>query len=489
MASVIGSKSVNASLQTPVSSEALAKLKRKAAAWSIAATVAITALKLAAALISGSLALLADAAHGLLDIGTTALTFFAVRTADRPADEDHHYGHGKIEAVAALSESTLLALLAVAAFFEATRRLLGGTAETLGASSFALAVVAFSICVDATRWRALRLIARETGSDALAADALHFASDLASSIAILIGLVAARAGFTNADAKATLVVAVLIALAALRLARRVIGVLLDTAPQGVAQRVRQIARGTPGVLSIDSVRVRPAGGVLMGDVAVAVARTLPLDRVGEVKASLARAISKELPRAEFTVSTRPVAPDDETVLERVILVAARNRTLVHHVTVQALDDRLALGFDIEIDGNLPLSEAHARASRLEAALRDEFGPGTEVETHIEPLETRELAGAPADESLSAKISQTLERAAAGGRITNIHSVRARQTTAGLVVHFHCLAPADMDVASVHALLDEVERAAKHEFPRIVRLVGHAEPAGAGHGVEPVQLAP
>src|SRR5262249_41319339 len=141
MASVIGSKRVNASLQTPVSGEALAKLKRKAAAWSIAATVAITALKLAAALISGSLALLADAAHGLLHIGATALTFFAVRTADRPADEDHHYGHGKIEAVAALSEATLLALLAVAAFFEATRRLMGATTETLGASSFALAVV------------------------------------------------------------------------------------------------------------------------------------------------------------------------------------------------------------------------------------------------------------------------------------------------------------------------------------------------------------
>ena len=475
---------MNASSQTPASGDAPARLKRRAAAWSIAATVAVTALKLAAALISGSLALLADAAHGLIDIGTTALTFFAVRTADRPADEDHHYGHGKIEAVAALSEATLLALLATAAFFEATRRLLGVSAEALGASSFALAVVAISICVDATRWRALHVIARETRSDALAADALHFASDLASSIAILIGLVAARAGFANADAKATLVVAILIALAALRLATRVIGVLLDTAPQGVAQRVREIARRTPGVLGIDSVRVRPAGGSLMGDVAVAVARTLPLDRVGEVKESLARAIGEELPRSEFTVSTRPVAPDDETILERVMLVAARNRTLVHHVTVQSLPDRLALGFDIEIDGRLALNEAHARASRLEAALRDEFGPGTEVETHIEPLETRELTGMVADEKLSTEIGQVLAKAAAGTSITNVHSVRAWQTTGGLVVHFHCLAPPDMNVASVHALLDEVERAAKHEFPRIVRLVGHAEPAGVGHGLSP-----
>src|SRR4029077_3605744 len=216
------------------------------------------------------------------------------------------------------------------------------------------------ICVDATRWRALHVVARSTGSEALAADALHFSSDLASSLAILIGLLAAKAGYANADAKATLVVAVLIGVAALRRARRVIGVLLDAAPEGVAERVRAIAWRMPGVLGIDNVRVRPAGGLLMGDVSVAVARSLPLDRVSDLKASLTRALAAELKRAEFTVSTRPVAPDNESVLERVMLIAARERLLVHHVTVQSLDDRLAIGFDIELDGRLKLREAHGR---------------------------------------------------------------------------------------------------------------------------------
>ncbi|MFI5012527.1 MAG: cation diffusion facilitator family transporter [Hyphomicrobiales bacterium] len=474
---------MNASLETPVSSAALARLKRRAAGWSIAATVMVSALKLVAALLSGSLALLADAAHGLLDIGATTLTFFAVRQADRPADADHHYGHGKIEAVAALCEATLLALLAIAAFVEAARRLLVEPQAALGASPFVFAAIAISICVDATRWRVLHIIARDTGSDALAADALHFSSDLASSFAILVGFLAAGAGYANADAKATLVVAVLIGLAALRLAKRVIGVLLDTAPQGIAERVREIARHIPGVLAIDGVRVRPAGGMLMGDVSVAVARTLPLDRVSELKASLAQAIAAELKRADFTVSTRPVAPDDESVLERVMLIAARERTLVHHVTVQALDDRLAIGFDIEMDGRLSLPEAHGRASRLEAAVRDEFGPSTEVETHIEPLETRQLAGTPADAGTTSNIANALARAAAQlGTITNVHSVRVRRTPAGLVVHFHCLAPPDTDVASVHAAVDEMEHAVKGEIAGIARLVGHAEPAGAGEGL-------
>jgi cation diffusion facilitator family transporter len=474
---------VSASLETPASSAALARLKRRTAGWSIVATVLVTALKLAAGLISGSLALLADAAHGLLDIGATTLTFFAVRQADQPADEDHHYGHGKIEAVAALCEATLLALLAVAAFSEALRRLFVEPHAALSLSPFAFAAVAISICIDATRWRVLTVVARNTGSDALAADALHFFSDLASSVAILVGLMAAAAGLANADAKATLIVAVLIGLAALRLAKRVIGVLLDTAPEGVAERVRAIARRIPGVLGIDGVRVRPSGSVLLGDVSVAVPRTLPLDRVSEVKAALARAIASELKRADFTVATRPAAPDDESVLERVMLIAARERVLVHHVTVEALDDRLAIGFDIEVDGRLSLREAHARASRLEAAMRGEFGPSTEVETHIEPLETRELAGTPADAQTSARIAEALRRAAASaGKIGNVHNVRVRQTPAGLVVHYHCVAPPETDVASVHAAVDEIEQAAKHEIEGIARLIGHAEPAAQGHGL-------
>jgi cation diffusion facilitator family transporter len=480
---------VNASLESPASTAALATLKRRVAAWSIAATVMVTALKLAAGLISGSLALLADAAHGLLDIGATTLTFFAVRQGDRPADEDHHYGHGKIEAVAALSESTLLALLALAAFIEAVRRLLFEPNTMISASPFAFVAVALSIAVDATRWRALHVVARNSGSEALAADALHFSSDLTSSLAILIGLIAAKAGYANADAKATLVVAVLIALAASRLARRVIGVLVDTAPQGVAERVREIAWRTPGVLGIDNVRVRPAGGMLMGDVSVAVARSLPLDRVSELKESLTRALAAELKRADFTVATRPVAPDNESVLERVMLIAARERLLVHHVTVQWLNDRLAIGFDIEIDGSLKLKEAHGRASRLESALRGEFGPATEVETHIEPLETRELAGTPADASVSARIAESLSRAASqSGKIGTIHNVRVRRTPAGLVVHFHCLGPPDTNVAAVHAAVDEIEQKVKHEIAGIARLIGHAEPAGGEHGARASRAA-
>jgi cation diffusion facilitator family transporter len=473
---------VNASLESPASSAALARLKRRAAAWSVVATVLVTALKLAAGLISGSLALLADAVHGLLDIGATTLTYFAVRHADRPADEGHHYGHGKIEAVAALCESTLLGLLAIAAFIEALRRLFFDAHAIVSVSPFAFAAVGISICVDAARWRTLHVIAKETGSDALAADALHFSSDLASSLAILAGLVAAGAGFANADAKATLLVAVLIGFAAVRLAKRVIGVLIDAAPKGVAEHVREIALRVPGVLGIDGVRVRPAGSTLLGDVSVAVARTLPLDRVGELKAALAGAIASELKRAEFTVATRPVAPDDESILERVMLIAARERTLVHHVTVQTLDDHLAIGFDIEVDRRLSLGDAHGRASRLETALREEFGPATEVDAHIEPLELRELHGTPADAATSRCVAEALTRAAAAeGKISNIHNVRVRQTPAGLVAHFHCLAPPDTDVASVHAAVDEIEQATKREVAGIARLVGHAEPAGAGHG--------
>src|ERR1700722_19957417 len=154
-------------------------LKQRAAAASIVASTILAALKLVAGFASGSLALLSEGAHNTIDIGASALTFFAVREADKPADEEHPFGHAKIEAVAALAQTGFLAVLSVAVAVEAIRRI-GGDAPKVDANALALGVVLVSVAVDFIRWRALAKVARETKSDALAADALHYSSDLVS---------------------------------------------------------------------------------------------------------------------------------------------------------------------------------------------------------------------------------------------------------------------------------------------------------------------
>ena len=168
------------------------KTKRRAALLSVAASTGLTLLKIAAGLASGSLALVSEGVHNALDIAASSLTYFAVRVADAPADEGHPFGHAKVEAVAALAETAFLIALSIGVAALAVRRL--GEHGEVVAGGFAFAAVLISIVVDILRWRALRRVAEETGSDAIAADALHYAGDLVGSGLVLVGLVATRAG-------------------------------------------------------------------------------------------------------------------------------------------------------------------------------------------------------------------------------------------------------------------------------------------------------
>src|SRR4051812_6811679 len=190
--------------------EAAAQAKERAALASIAASAVITLAKGVAGLASGSLALISDAAHSLLDVAATTLTWFAVRAANKPADAEHHYGHGKYESLAALIETAFLFLLSGAVAFEGVRRLLGGQSD-VEPSWMAAGVLAAAIAVDAWRWRRLKRVAAETGSEALEADALHFSSDLVNSVLVLAALGAAAAGYPQADALAAVLVALFIA--------------------------------------------------------------------------------------------------------------------------------------------------------------------------------------------------------------------------------------------------------------------------------------
>ena len=456
---------------------ALVKRKERAALWSIVASVGITLAKGAAGLTTGSLALISDAAHSLLDVASTTMTWLAVRAADKPADEQHHYGHGKLESLAALAETAFLFLLSGIVAWEGVRRLMAGGAE-IQPSWLAVAVLLGAIAVDAWRWVSLKRVARETGSDALDADALHFAADLINSVLVLGALGLAAIGYPQADAAVAIGVSLFIALAGFRLARRTIDTLLDTAPEGVAERVTDAVARVPGVVSVDGVRARPMGGRVMGEVRVRVSRTLPLDRVTAIKAAIDAAIHRELPHSEFTITANPIQLDDETILERVMLIAAHLRVPVHHVTVQEIEGRLSVSFDVEVDGRIPLSAAHTLASRVEAAIQDELGPNVEVESHIEPLETDHLKGREADARTVAAVALALAEAASGiDKLTEVHGVRVRETPSGLVVNYHCQAAPHLDVATVHACVDELERRVRTQHPAILRVIGHAEPSG------------
>ena len=450
-------------------------LKERTAAISLAASLILAAAKLVVGLAIGSLALITDALHSTTDFLATIVTLFAVRFGDRPADKEHPYGHGKFENIAALAEAALLLLLAGGVAVEAVSRITADEPPP-PISFIAIGVLLVEIAVNAWRAWALKKVGRETQSAALEADSLHFASDVFSSFAVLAGFAIIAAGYRWGDAAAAIGVAALIAVLALRLVMQTINALVDRAPEGVAEIITARILALPGVLGAENVRVRSVGPKHFVEATIDVPRSLGLEQVADVKDLATLAARTVLTGADVTLQSRPVSPSNETVRERVLLVAQRERLAVHHITVQHLNDRLALALDLEVDGALPLSNAHQMADRLEAAIRREFGRQAEIEIHIEPLEPEVVDVVDMPAAVRRGYIAALEDAAKEiGGLSDIHNVRLRRSERGTVLVAHCrLAPGET-VESVHRRVDDLERLVRDKKPDIARILIHAEP--------------
>jgi cation diffusion facilitator family transporter len=463
--------------KTAIVDEAEPSRKLTAAKASIAASALLTCAKLAAGLWSGSLSLLSEAGHAAVDTGATILTYYAVREADKPADAEHHYGHGKIEALAALMETGLLFGLALFVVEEAARRL--GDPAPVDADWPVFAVLGVSILIDLVRSRQLSSIAEAEGSDALAADALHFASDLVASVLVAAGLAATRFGFVHGDALAAFGVALFIAMAGFRLGRRTIETLLDAAPRELVPQFEKIIGEVPGVIALESLRLRSVGQHVIGEASIAVSRSLRVEQAARIKDAVVAAVESHSPQARITVTTEPRALDDETVIERILLVAARRHLPVHHIIAQQIEERLSISLDLELDAAMPLRRAHEVATQFENAIRDEFGADIEIDTHLEPLAPHILIGREADPVMRNAIEEALvSYAAVQGDAHDVHDVRVRGTPDGLVVNYHCRFNDPLTVEAAHEAVDAIERRLREKFPMILRVAGHSEPSEA-----------
>jgi divalent metal cation (Fe/Co/Zn/Cd) transporter len=239
-----------------------------------------------------------------------------------------------------------------------------------------------------------------------------------------------------------------------------------------------MAENESGVLRVAQLRIRPGGPTLFVSLVVEVPRTMPVDSMVRLKDSLTAGVLKLHPKADVLVTTNPVAIDSETVFDKISLIASRRGTSIHHLTVQQIGDRLAVSFDLEVDGATPLDEAHELATGLERAVRLELGPTVEVETHIEPQPVRLLEGHAAPAATVAAVERTLRSLAKGvKRMSDVHNVRVRSIEDGLFVHYHCRFAPNERVDYVHAAVDGLEDSLRTAFPHIVRVIAHAEPVG------------
>lgn len=286
--------------------------KNRAALNSVLAAFLLMGVKVVVGLLSGSLGILAEAAHSGLDLAAAIVTCVAVRAASKPADRDHAYGHGKVENLSALLETLLLLVTCTWIIRESVLRLTSRYVQ-VDASIWAFAVMGISIVVDFSRSRMLYRVAVEHRSQALEADALHFSTDIWSSAVVILGLLGVKLagwfpglGFLlQADAVAALMVAGIVVLVSGRLGLRTIQALLDTSPPGVDEKIRSALAGMDGVLDCHAVRVRHSGPNYFVDLHILVDGEQSLRSAHELTERVKKAVEAILPGANIIVHPEP----------------------------------------------------------------------------------------------------------------------------------------------------------------------------------------
>jgi cation diffusion facilitator family transporter len=445
-------------------------VQRRTALVSVAAAVGLVVLKLTVGLAANSLGLVSEAVHSGTDLVAALLTFFALGVSGRPADPSHQYGHGKAEHLAALAEASFLSLASVFIAFQAVERLTGSQTSHVTTSPYVFLTILVVIAVDATRAMLSWRVSRRTGSAALAANAVHFAGDLAGSVAVLVGLLFVRAGHPDGDPWAALFVAVLVLASAARLIRVNVDVLMDRAPLGAEAAARAAIDELAPDIELRRLRMRQAGGRQFADVVIGVAASAGVGQGHAAADSVEAAVQRALPGSDVVVHVEPGSEADTR--ERVHAAAAAVPAVreIHNVSLVEVGGRNELSLHVKLPGGMTLAEAHDAAEELEAAIRSKVPLLDTIQTHLEPLtETSEGREVPGDAAVVQRI--VVEETG-----QSPVSLRFLRTDAGLVAYLTLALDPTASLGEAHSLASEIEARLRLEAPEIADVVVHTEPA-------------
>ncbi|HEY6465105.1 MAG TPA: cation-efflux pump [Candidatus Acidoferrales bacterium] len=455
--------------------------KRMVALGSVGSAIVLVTLKVIVALATGSLGILSEALHSILDLVAAVITYLSVRVSDRPADATHLYGHGKFESFSAFVETGLLLVTALYIIWEAFQRLLFH-APLLRPNLTALLVLVLCLMIDLLRSRALKRVARKYPSEALEADALHFSTDVWSTLAVIAGVAGAWVGLrfdipwlTMLDAVAALGVSGVILWVGSRLGKQTIDALLDVAPRGLRDKIATAVDEVEGVLQTERVRVRRSGPRYFVDVTISVPRTASLEQAHKASDMVERRVAQIVP-ADVVVHVEPRARSGEHLFETVRAIAQRRGLAIHEVSAHHYEGRLFIELHLEVDEKSSLIEAHRLATELEDDIRQETEPDAEINIHIEPLGVN-IASAEEMKELEIAVQEYLNSLQSEYKeLQDCHEVRARSVQHRVFVSCHCLMDGNLPITEVHDLTATLEDRVRSKFPEISRLTIHPEPA-------------
>jgi cation diffusion facilitator family transporter len=457
-----------------------AREKRLAALGSVGSAVVLVCLKAFLAVATGSLGILSEALHSTLDLVAAVITYLSVRVADKPADSNHLYGHGKVENFSAFVETGLLFLTALYIIWEAFRRLLFHETH-IRPSLTAILILVLAMGIDLVRSRALTRVTKKYPSEALEADALHFSTDVWSTFVVVLGITAAWLGMkfrvewlSYTDSIAALGVAGVILWIGSRLGKRTLDALLDVAPPGLQERLAAAVGELEGVLSTERVRVRRAGQRYFVDVTISVPRTASFEQVHATSDAVERRIEQIVP-ADVVVHMEPRARSGEHLFETIRAIAQRRGLAVHELSAHQVDGRLFIELHLEVDERSSLREAHRSATELEDEIRRVADGNARINIHIEPLGTH-IAGALEMKGLATAVREFLNSLQSEyHELVNCHEVNVRSAEHKILVSCHCAMEGSLPITEVHDVTAALEDRVKERFPQIFRVTIHPEP--------------
>jgi cation diffusion facilitator family transporter len=443
--------------------------QRRVALMSVFAAAALVALKLSVGLAIHSLGLVSEAIHSGTDLVAALLTFFALGVSGRPADGSHQYGHGKAEHITALAEAVFLSGASVLIGYRAIGRLTGSSHPNVHASWYAFAVVALVIVIDVSRLTVSWRSSKRYRSAALASNAVHFASDLGGSFAVLAGLLLVRSGHPNGDSIAALFVAVLVLGAAAQLMRVNVDVLMDRVPAAAEASARAAIAAVRPAVELRRLRMRQAGGQQFADVVIGVPSIAPVGQGHAAADSVEAALERALPGSDVVVHVEPVEDVDLRDRAQSAALAVAGVREIHDLALVEVDGRMELSLHIKLPGDISLVDAHDIAEQVERAICAAVPEVDAVQTHLEPLHEPQLASEVVSDAESV---ERIVREVAG---RPPRSLRFLRTDEGIVAFLTLGLDPQSRLVDAHARASEIKARIRAERPEIADVIVHTEP--------------
>jgi cation diffusion facilitator family transporter len=462
------------------------KLKQRMAYTSLFAAIFIVSIKFLAAYLSGSLAVLSELFHSSIDLIACIATLISIKYSAVPPDEDHNYGHHKIESLSALFQVLILVIMCVYLIYEAINRIINPPPVDI--NIFTFSAIFICIFVDFSRSRALLRVARKTGSQALEADSLHFSSDIMSSIVVLVSMVFTYfnippiyKGHPLADPVSAIIVSFVIIFTTFRLTKKAFDALMDKIPHPIRQNVERIIKGNKDVVSIKSLRLRGNADNLFVDCTIEVPRTKMIYEVHDLTDSLEKKISDEYENADVIIHTEPVETGDESINDKIRMIVNREGYKCHDISSSKIGDRIESEIHVEIENTNDLGTAHEEMDRLEDTIKKNIPVIDSVRIHIdEPsglyIDSEDITDTSAD------IKNQIESILRNERtILHFHDIKIYKNDKGVRVSMNCefdkSTPLDIVHDEVTMLESKIYLSLKEKYKNLNNVIIHSEPIG------------